>query len=213
MAYLPCSLRAAMLLFTENVLFPKGFKQLLSPVLLAMVLLVGCRGGGVEDEETTSEAEPTPQITLSPTPTTTAAPDVAATPTAAPQPAPKPTTEATEVPKAPSTAEAQLPNALLKTWEPVSNVLYEFGPMTITSDQVQWGKGQSSSYTVVSRDGGSYLLKLEAAPSFYDTPHPYIKLIPEMNAAGEMTGDMEVAFYENEAAAQQDQYIMYGSYF
>lgn len=56
------------------------------------------------------------------------------------------------------------------------------------------------------------LLRLEATPSFYDTPNPYLKLIPQTDASGAIT-TVDVAFYEDEAQAQRDEYIMYGSYF
>ncbi|HIK46728.1 MAG TPA: hypothetical protein IGR64_17915 [Leptolyngbyaceae cyanobacterium M65_K2018_010] len=104
-----------------------------------------------------------------------------------------------------------LPANLVKRWEPLSNVLLAFGPMTITTGEVQWGSGQSSPYTLVSSEGG-FLLKLESVPQFYDTPNPYIKLIPKTNEAGTVT-TVEVAFYESEAQMKKDEYIMYGSYF
>ena len=104
-----------------------------------------------------------------------------------------------------------LPAALVKQWEPMSNVLFAFGPMTITSGDITWGSGQTTPYTLISTEGG-FLLKLEANPSFYDINHPYIKLIPKTDESGAIT-TVEVAFYEGEAQAQRDEYMMYGTYF
>lgn len=165
-----------------------------APLALVGLGLTGCQG------QSTPEAPEENAALTSPSPTAEA-------PKAVTEPSSTAPTEA-----APATvAEAQLPDTLLKAWEPSSEVLYEFGPMTINPTQIQWAKGQSSDYTVVSSDDG-YLLKLESAPSFYDTPHPYIKLIPATDASGAIT-DVEVAFYETEAAAKADEYIMFGSYF
>jgi hypothetical protein len=111
----------------------------------------------------------------------------------------------------PANPAAQLPDTLVKQWEPVSNVLVAFGTMTVTPSEVTWSSGQSSPYTLVSTEGG-FLLKLETSPKFYDTPNPFIKLIPETNETGAVTS-IEVAFYDSEAQLQKDEYIMYGSYF
>ncbi|MEO1127027.1 MAG: hypothetical protein AAFX95_23565 [Cyanobacteria bacterium J06639_16] len=105
-------------------------------------------------------------------------------------------------------SQAALPDALVKTWEPLSSVLYGFGPMTITPTEIRWDDGQTSAYEVVSSSGGSYVLKLTAVPSFYDTPNPYLKLVPESGSQ-----EVEAYFYETEAAADQDTYIMQGTYF
>jgi hypothetical protein len=83
--------------------------------------------------------------------------------------------------------------------------------MTLTPDQVQWGSGQTSPYTLVSTEGG-YLLRLTANPGFYDAPTAYIKIIPKADANGAATS-MDVAFYTDEAKLQIDEYVMYGSYF
>jgi hypothetical protein len=83
--------------------------------------------------------------------------------------------------------------------------------MTLTPDQVQWGSGQASPYTLVSTEGG-YLLKLTANPGFYDAPTAYIKLMPKADANGAATS-MDVAFYADEAKLQIDEYVMYGGYF
>jgi hypothetical protein len=104
-----------------------------------------------------------------------------------------------------------LPDALVNQWEPMSNVLLAFGPMTITSGEMTWGSGQTSPYTLISTEGG-FLLKLEANPQFYDTNHPYVKLIPKTDDSGAIT-TVEVAFYEGETQAQRDEYMMYGTYF
>jgi hypothetical protein len=93
----------------------------------------------------------------------------------------------------------------------MSNVLLAFGPMTITSGDITWGSGQTSPYTLISTEGG-FLLKLEADLQFYDTTNPYVKLIPKTDESGTIT-TVEVAFYEGEAQAQRDEYIMYGTYF
>ena len=99
----------------------------------------------------------------------------------------------------------------MQQWEPLSNVLLTFGPMTVTPNQVQWGSGQTSDYTVISADDG-YVLALTDTPNLYDTPTPYIRLIPKTSEMGETTA-VEVAFYESEASLQAGEYIMYGSYF
>lgn len=190
--------------------------------LFTSALLAGCRRSPNPEGAVTAPAPSTPTV-ASNTETATSSPDLAPslTPNQAPEtassPAPMPSPEPAQTQAALDSATADgkltssLPNTLVKSWDPVSNVLYEFGQMTISANQVRWGSGQSSPYTLISDEGG-YLLKLEANPSFYDTPHPYIKLIPQIDANGAIT-DMEVAFYENEAAAQQDEYIMFGSYF
>ncbi|MBW4460166.1 MAG: hypothetical protein KME47_08005 [Nodosilinea sp. WJT8-NPBG4] len=135
-----------------------------------------------------------------------------AAPTAsAPEPVARPTETPTATPAAPATTPtATLPNALVKEWQPLSDVLLAFGPMTLTPDQVQWGSGQTSPYTLVSTEGG-YLLELEANPSFYDTQNRYIKLIPKSDANA--SDSIEVAFYTNADQLQSDEYVMYGGYF
>ncbi len=181
-------------------------------LLLTMTLVLGgCR----------SSAPPTAE---SPVPTaTTPAPAVA--PTAAPAPEPLATTapeplaaqsNSTVAPTAPATAPAisigTLPDTFIKEWQPLSNVLVAFGPMTLTPDQVQWGSGQTSPYTLISTEGG-YLLRLTANPGFYDAPTAYIKLMPKADANGAATS-MDVAFYADDSQLlKQDEYIMYGSYF
>ncbi len=123
----------------------------------------------------------------------------------------------TSLPSAPSPAgspsptAASLPTTLMKEWQPLSKVLVAFGPMTISAGQVQWGSGQTSAYSLVSIEGG-YLLKLEDNPAFYDSPNQYIKLIlkPDSQVA---SASVEVAFYTDKTQANDDEYVMYGSYF
>ncbi|MFZ4677569.1 MAG: hypothetical protein ACOYM4_18075 [Nodosilinea sp.] len=193
---------------------PSAHPALAGGLLLLTVALVlgGCR----------SSAPPTAE---SPAPTTTApATAPAAAPTAAPAAQPTPTTapeplaaqsNSTVAPTAPATAPAistgTLPDTFIKEWQPLSNVLVAFGPMTLTPDQVQWGSGQTSPYSLVSTEGG-YLLRLTANPGFYDAPTAYIKIIPKADANGAATS-MDVAFYTDEAKLQIDEYVMYGSYF
>lgn len=161
--------------------------------IAAGVAIAGCR------------PSPTPQSeTLNPAPATPAnsAPE---TPTAQPTKAPTPT------PAAPSnTPTATLPDALIREWQPLSNVLLAFGSMTLTPEQVQWSSGQVSPYTLISTEGG-YLLELEASPSFYDTQNRYIKLIPKADA--NTAESIEVAFYPDATQLQNDEYVMYGGYF
>ncbi|MEO1070619.1 MAG: hypothetical protein AAFW95_16170 [Cyanobacteria bacterium J06638_6] len=121
------------------------------------------------------------------------------------------------VPAAPSQAEpipepslAVLPQRLVAEWQPLSDVLLVFGPMTVTADDISWGSGQSSPYSLMDTEGG-YLLQLEASPSFYDTQTPYIKLIPK--AASDSSSSIEVAFYTDANQLPSDEYVMYGSYF
>lgn len=147
---------------------------------------------------------PPPGESLNPTPPTSAdsAPET---------PAAQPTESPTPTPATPSnTPTATLPNALIREWQPLSNVLLAFGPMTLTPDQVQWSSGQVSPYTLISTEGG-YLLELEASPSFYDTQNRYIKLIPKADDA--TAESIEVAFYTDDTQLQNDEYIMYGGYF
>lgn len=124
---------------------------------------------------------------------------------------PAPPTEPTPAAPTDTPAAATLPNTLIAQWQPLSNVLVAFGPMTVTPDQVQWGSGQSSPYRVMGTEGG-YLLELEASPSFYDTQNRYIKLIPKAATNG-AADSLEVAFYTDASQLQGDNYIMYGSYF
>ena len=194
---------------------PSAHPALAGGLLLLTVALVlgGCR----------SSAPPTAE---SPAPTATApATAPAAAPTAAPAAQPTPTTapeplaaqsNSTVAPTAPATAPAisigTLPDTFIKEWQPLSNVLVAFGPMNLTPDQVQWGSGQTSPYTLVSTEGG-YLLRLTANPGFYDAPTAYIKIIPKADANGAATS-MDVAFYTDDSQLlKQDEYIMYGSYF
>lgn len=166
----------------------------LSGLLVASAIaLASCQGQQ-------SETDPLEEPGLTPTPAITTAPT--------PTPTPTPISPAPQA--APNAASSPLPNTLVKTWEPVSNVLYEFGPMTLTANQITWSSGQSSQYTLISSDTG-YLLKLEPVPSFFDTPHPFVKLIPKAGAAGAVD-QVEVAFYENEQKAKSDEYIMFGTY-
>jgi hypothetical protein len=127
------------------------------------------------------------------------------------QPAEAPPTAETPT-TAPSVPGATLPDALVQEWEPLSNVLLTFGPMTVTANQVEWGSGQVSDYTVISTTEEGFLLALHDNPSFYDTPNPYIRLMPNHGETGEITS-LEVAFFDTEANLQADEYIMYGSYF
>lgn len=183
-------------------------------VLVASSLLVtGCQNRTSRDDGapvTAPDAAAPPESTAPPS---EAVPEPEATPepnVPASSDSPEPVAQA---PANAPTAQSGpiLPDALKRQWEPASNVLFTFGSMTITPDQVQWGSGQSSAYTVVSTDGG-YLLQLESIPSFYETKNPYIKLIPQTDASGGTTS-MDVAFYESDAKARNNEYIMYGSYF
>jgi hypothetical protein len=156
-----------------------------------------------------TEPEPTTDDSATEEPTTVAS---APEPNISPGPVPEPTTPETEpVDDNAALQGSALPQPYLKQWEPSSNVLMTFGTMTITPDQVQWDSGQTSAYTVVGTDNG-YLLKLASNPKFYDTNHPYIRLIPETDENGAMDS-LAVAFYDNESTAQSDSYMMYGSYF
>lgn len=129
----------------------------------------------------------------------------------APEPTAQPTQSPAPTPATPSnTPTATLPNALIREWQPLSNVLLAFGPMTVTPDQVRWSSGQVSPYTLISTEGG-YLLELEASPSFYDTQNRYIKLIPKTEA--NTAESIEVAFYTDATQLKSDEYIMYGGYF
>jgi len=184
----------------------------LLPLLIGGGLfLTSCQGGADNNgagDSTSPQADVTDESDTS-SPAGDAAPD-ATTPT-------EPTTTNPETTSDSSNAglqaqsDAALPDTLIRQWEPASNVLFTFGPMTITPNEVQWESGQSSAYTVVSIDGG-YLLELESSPSFYDTSNPFIKLIPRTDEAGNTTS-LDIAFYESLDKASREEYIMYGSYF
>ena len=156
-----------------------------STLLVATLVLGGCR----LTPPTQSEAPPTPPEAGTPSPE----PSV-------PSPAgdPSPTTN-------------RLPTTLMKEWQPLSKVLVAFGPMTISATQVQWGSGQTSAYSLVSIDGG-YLLKLDDNPAFYDSPNQYIKLIPKPESPV-ASASIEVAFFTDKTQVDDDEYVMYGSYF
>lgn len=178
-------------------------------LLLSGVLLTSCQRDNVTQESDNTVAPETPVSSD----TVPADNNVEQAPPPS-EPAPGAITDTTAVaPNSTDTAQAgaTLPDTLTRQWEPASNVLFTFGSMTITPDQVQWSSGQSSSYTVVSTDQG-YLLKLEANPVLYETETPYIQLMPQTNDAGETTS-VDVAFYESDAQAASNDYIMYGSYF
>lgn len=184
----------------------RWFKLALGISLMMAVGVAGC------DRRAQTPAPPAAETPAAPPPEP--APPVEPPPTTSPPASPPaPTPEASPEPtaQAPTSPAAPLPDALVKQWEPLSNVLLIFGPMTVTSGEISWGSGQTSPYTLVATEDG-FLLRLEATPSFYDTPNPYLKLIPQTDASGAIT-TVDVAFYEDEAQAQQDEYIMYGSYF
>jgi glucose/arabinose dehydrogenase len=172
--------------------------------LLLIMALVGCdRASQAPDQATLPSTEAPAEVPA----------EVPTEP--APTVEPPPETTPAPVAQAPSTTapgqSEPLPDTLVNQWEPMSNVLLAFGPMTVTAGDITWGSGQRSAYTLISTEGG-FLLKLEANPSFYDTINPYVKLIPKTDETGAVT-TVEVAFYEGEAQAQRDEYIMYGSYF
>lgn len=173
-----------------------------SLLVAAALAVVGCRPSAPPQAENTAP----PPVAPAPE-TTTPEPPAPESPT--PEPTAAPTPAVTAAPT--TTAAATLPDTFIREWQPLSNVLLAFGPMTVTPDQVQWGSGQSSPYTLISTDGG-YLLQLEANPTFYDNPNRYIKLIPKAEANGASTS-IEVAFYTDAAQIQSDEYVMYGSYF
>ena len=191
---------------------PKFFLASFIALSSTGVLLIG----GCQQDTATNE----PNTALSPETNVPEAPpieDSASEPlpnTVPPKESSTPTAETvTEAPDNTASVQssATLPDTLTRQWEPASNVLFTFGAMTITPDQVQWSSGQSSPYTVVSTDGG-YLLQLESNPTFYETQNPYIKIIPKTDETGGTTS-VDVAFYESTAKAESDDYIMYGSYF
>lgn len=171
---------------------------------IACLVLTSCRPSPPPQAETTpAPPETSTPETLAPEASTPASPG--AEPTVAPAPV------ATSAPTTTAATTASLPDTLTREWQPLSNVLLAFGPMTLTANQVQWGSGQASAYSLVSTEGG-YLLKLEAPPSFYDTPSTYIKLIPKADASGTPTS-IDVAFYTDEGKLQSDDYVMFGGYF
>jgi hypothetical protein len=202
--------------FVAMAAFPLLRGYLVALLVGGGILLGGCRQDNTSAIPETSTAPADPVET--PSAPATEAPQAAVSTPSAPQPpavapepvAPEPVAQAPTNTGTSPTA-ATLPDDLNRQWEPASNVLFTFGAMTITPAQVQWSSGQSSAYRVVSTDGG-YLLQLESSPVLYETPNPYIKLIPKPSEGGATTS-MDVAFYESDAQAQSDDYIMYGSYF
>lgn len=125
-----------------------------------------------------------------------------------PQNSPADSPEPAESAAPPSASQSALPQSLIQTWEPLSSVLFTFGPMIITPTEVRWQSGQITPYTVVEISGDSYALKLESAPSFYDVPHPYLRLVSQTD-----TQEVEAYFYETLAQLEQDNYVMFGVYF
>lgn len=201
------NLRASTVSFPRARARSTGSWQLaLGLAIAALLTLSSCRNRSETVEPGTAEVPadqvPADSQVATPGTATPVAPD--APPGTAPNAAP---TTAPSV----TTGTGSLPATLVKEWEPLSNVLGEFGAMTISPDQITWDSGQSSQYALVSSDGG-YLLKLEPVPVFFDTANPYIKLIPQAEPNGEIT-EVEVAFYESEEKAQSDEYIMFGTYF
>ncbi|HZG39005.1 MAG TPA: hypothetical protein VEZ50_10025 [Nodosilinea sp.] len=169
--------------------------------VVAGVAIAGCRP---------SPPPPTEGIAPSPMAPPPTAPDA---PSAQPAPPTPPAATPTTPSNTPSATlpNTLVPNALIREWQPLSNVLLAFGSMTLTPNQVRWGSGQASPYTLVSTEGG-YLLRLEANPSFYDNQNQYIKLIPKAAANG-IPESLDVAFYTDASQLQSDEYIMYGGYF
>ena len=196
--------------------FKMGLSCLRSGILvltLGGLLLTGCQRGGEVADPDQSATVPEPSVDTRPTPEPAPEPPTAGAEAPEPDQAPStaPDTVATQPDNLPSVQAAALPETLVKTWEPLSNVLLTFGTMRITPNAVEWSSGQSSPYTVVSTDNG-YLLKLESAPRFYDMAHPYLRLLPETDASGNVT-DVEARFYENEAKATSGEAGMIGGYF
>lgn len=184
----------------------------LLPLLMGGGLfLTSCQGGAGDNGtgDPTSPQADAPGESDTSSPAADAPPD-GSTPTE-PTTTPSETTADSPTTALQSQGNAALPDTLTRQWEPASSVLFTFGPMTVTPNEVQWESGQTSAYTVVSMDGG-YLLELESSPSFYDTPNPFIKLIPKTDEAGTTTS-LDIAFYESQSKADSDEYIMYGSYF
>ena len=169
----------------RSLVYPAPARGAIALVMAGGVAIASCRPSP-------------PEPGLQPTPPTTAAP------------APDPPTAAVPT-DTPTPAAASLPNSLIAQWQPLSDVLLVFGPMTLTADRVQWGSGQTSPYTLISTEGG-YLLQLESSPSFYDTQNRYIKLIPTVDATGNFDS-IDVAFYPSDTQLADDEYVMYGSYF
>ena len=179
--------------------------------MVASLLLVTGVGGCDRASEAPSPA-PITAAPAEPSSNSSSGSPTEPAPTVEPPPTPNPQEPVGQAPNTTAPVQSEpLPAALVKQWEPMSNVLFAFGPMTITSGDITWGSGQTTPYTLISTEGG-FLLKLEANPSFYDINHPYIKLIPKTDESGAIT-TVEVAFYEGEAQAQRDEYMMYGTYF
>ncbi|MBU6230227.1 MAG: hypothetical protein KGQ93_11085 [Cyanobacteria bacterium REEB459] len=176
-------------------------------LVVGCVVLVGCGRSPSPSPPTapttSPAATPPPAVAPAPTPTPPLSAPVTPPTPAAPQSVTPPSR-----PAAP--AGARLPEALIKQWEPMSNVLVAFGPLTLKAEAIEWGGGQSTPYSLISQEDG-WVLKLETAPKFYDTAYSYIKLIPKPGG-GTPTG-VDVAFYENTAQLKSNQYTMYGSYF
>ncbi|HEY9878093.1 MAG TPA: hypothetical protein V6D29_06535 [Leptolyngbyaceae cyanobacterium] len=175
-------------------------------LVLGVITLAGCQNKTSQREANT---DPTPIITA-PQATPEVTPQSPSASQSSSSAAEKATPEASIAAAPSATTNSQLPEALVKQWEPLSNVLFEFGAMSITPSSITWNSGQTSSYSVVEHSDG-YLLKLDAAPKFFDTTQPYIKLIPKQDETGAVR-EVEVAFYENQQKAESDEYIMFGTY-
>lgn len=184
--------------------------------LMLGLMLASCRtvsgpDGNAPNGNVPNGSAPNGNAPEQPAPPTTPPPTLPTEPAPTVEP-PAPQEPVSQAPTTtPPVQSEPLPDALVKQWEPMSNVLLAFGPMTITSGEMTWGSGQTTPYTLINTEGG-FLLKLEANPQFYDTHHPYVKLIPKTDESGAIT-TVEVAFYEGETQAQRDEYMMYGTYF
>jgi hypothetical protein len=181
----------------EGSRLTRGVARSAMGLLVASLFVIsGCEGRQANGGTATA-----PQPTASPTPVPM---DGTATPDPLPPQAAPDTTIAANA--------SQLPATLVRDWEPLSNVLFEFGGMTIEPGQITWDSGQTSQYSLVGTEGG-YLLRLEPVPVFFDIANPYIKLIPKTAEPGGAVTEVEVAFFEDEQKARSDEYVMFGTYF
>lgn len=184
-------------------------------LLLMFALLGGCRPGPEVTPEVAPEVVPEAEAPIAPLAPATSSPESSA-------PAPNAgAANARPVEGAEAATASPLPDAFLRQWEPLSEVLFPFGAMTLAADEVQWASGQRSPYQVVGA-GETVLLQLTEPPRFYDTTYGYIRFTPRVDEGdvadvsalpADSFDSLEAAFYSEQPQSQGADAGMVGGYF